>query len=89
MRVASSCRRFASPPRWPRYIRAKSGSMADNLSRAGKGFAWAGSQLPDRLAAVLERRLQMSNATEGASNPVCGACADSSERRNIVYRRLG
>lgn len=51
------------------------GSMADNLSRAGKGFSWAGSQLPDRLAAVLERRLQMSNATEGASNPVGGACA--------------
>ena len=51
------------------------GSMADNLSRAGKGFSWAGSQLPDRLAAVLERRLQMSNATEGAWNPVGGACA--------------
>ena len=51
------------------------GSMADNLSRAGKGFAWTGSQLPDRVAAVLERRLQMSNATEGASNPVGGACA--------------
>jgi CRISPR-associated protein Csx17 len=50
------------------------GSMADNLSRGRPGFAWVGSELPDRLLAVLERRLQMNNATDDGSNPVSGRC---------------
>lgn len=51
------------------------GSISENLSRDGNGFSWMGSELPPRLAAVLQRRLQMSDATEAMSNPVGGACA--------------
>jgi CRISPR-associated protein Csx17 len=51
------------------------GLMAENLSRGGQRFAWIGSELPDRLAAVLERRLQVNNAIDGASNPLFGRCA--------------
>jgi CRISPR-associated protein Csx17 len=52
----------------------EAGSIADNLSRGGSGFAWVGSELPDRLAAVLERRLQINNAIDGGSNPLFGRC---------------
>lgn len=50
------------------------GSMATHLSRAGSGFAWAGGGLADRLAAVLDRRLQMAAAAEMKSNPLGAAC---------------
>jgi len=52
----------------------EAGSMADNLLRGGPGFAWVGPELPDRLTAVLERRLQMNNAIDGGSNPLFGRC---------------
>ncbi len=50
------------------------GSLAENLSRAGNRFAWAGASLPDRLVSVLDRRLQAANAAEMNKNPVGGSC---------------
>ncbi len=47
--------------------------LTENLSRARKGFSWAGLALPDRLATVLERRLQSGTADE-FSNPLRGKC---------------
>jgi len=50
------------------------GSLADNLSRAHKHFAWAGLDLPARVISVLDRRLQTANAAEVNANPLGGAC---------------
>jgi CRISPR-associated protein Csx17 len=51
------------------------GSIADNLSRADKRFAWTGADLAGRMISVLERRLQLAGALESDSNPLGGACA--------------
>lgn len=51
------------------------GSMADNLSRGEKRFAWTGGDLPQRLRSVLACRLQLANAVEGNANPTRGDCA--------------
>jgi CRISPR-associated protein Csx17 len=51
------------------------GSIADNLSRADKRFAWGGADLAGRMVSVLERRLQLASALESDSNPLGGACA--------------
>lgn len=51
------------------------GPVSDNLTRAGKRFAWTGSGLPDRLVSVLDRRLQAANAVEMSTNPLGGSCA--------------
>ncbi len=50
------------------------GPLADHLSRAGKRFAWIGGSLPDRLIAVLDRRLQLANAAGMRTNPLGGSC---------------
>jgi CRISPR-associated protein Csx17 len=51
------------------------GSMADNLSRADKRFAWVGNSLSARMASVLDRRIQLATANEVRSNPLGGSCA--------------
>jgi CRISPR-associated protein Csx17 len=51
------------------------GSLADNLSRADRRFAWTGGDLASRMISVLERRLQLANAAESDANPLGGACA--------------
>lgn len=56
---------------WSRDI----GSITENLSRAGKKFAWVGGNLADRLIAVLSRRLQVAEAEDSDGNPLGGACA--------------
>lgn len=56
---------------WSRGI----GPVAGNLSRTGKQFAWVGANLPERMIAVLTRRLQLAEAEESDGNPVGGACA--------------
>ncbi len=50
------------------------GSLADNLSRGDKRFAWVGLDLTDRMISVLERRLQLANSAESDANPLGGAC---------------
>lgn len=55
---------------WSRNI----GTLATHLSRAGSSFAWKGTDLADRLTAVLDRRLQMAMAEELGRNPLGGAC---------------
>jgi CRISPR-associated protein Csx17 len=49
------------------------GPMADNLSRVDKRFAWIGSDVPDRMTSVLNRRLQQATALECDGNPVGAA----------------
>lgn len=51
------------------------GSIADNLSRGDKRFAWTGGDLCDRLRSVLARRMQIADAAEGSANPLGGVCA--------------
>jgi CRISPR-associated protein Csx17 len=50
------------------------GSIADNLSRADRRYAWTGTNLPERLISVLSRRLQLAAAQEAKFNPLGGAC---------------
>jgi CRISPR-associated protein Csx17 len=50
------------------------GPISDELTRAGKRFAWTGISLPDRLISVLQCRMQAAGAAELESNPLGGAC---------------
>lgn len=52
----------------------EAGPIVANLSRAHKGFAWTGVGLPDRMASVLERRVQVSGGGEARRNPLGGRC---------------
>lgn len=51
------------------------GSIADNLSRSDKRFAWTGADLSSRMVSVLDRRVQSAGAADLTSNPTGGACA--------------
>lgn len=51
------------------------GSIAGNLSRGDKRFAWTGGTLSERLRSVLARRLQLADGAEASANPLGGACA--------------
>jgi CRISPR-associated protein Csx17 len=50
------------------------GSLADNLSRGDKRFAWTGNNLSCKMVSVLERRMQLAASAEIAGNPFGGAC---------------
>jgi CRISPR-associated protein Csx17 len=54
---------------------SEAGSIADQLSRANRGFSWAGSDLPQRLVSVLQRRLQLAGAADSSVNPTGGTCS--------------
>lgn len=55
---------------WTRDV----GAMADHLARNDKRFAWIGVNLPDKLAAVLNRRLLLAEKAELRTNPLGGSC---------------
>ncbi len=50
------------------------GSISENLMRGGMHFAWNGPDLPGRLVAVLDRRLQTANAKDLTANPLGASC---------------
>jgi CRISPR-associated protein Csx17 len=50
------------------------GRITENLSASSKRYAWRGSNLPERLISVLDRRLKDARALEVEVNPVRGGC---------------
>ena len=51
------------------------GSIVTNLARSGQRFAWTGANLAARLAAVLDRRLQVANTGDRNANAFAASLA--------------
>jgi CRISPR-associated protein Csx17 len=49
------------------------GAIRDQLVSGAKSFAWFGSSLPEKMIAVLKRRLLLASAAEADRNPLGGA----------------
>jgi CRISPR-associated protein Csx17 len=50
------------------------GSLTEQLSRAGRMFAWSGSSLPARMTSVLQRRILSAATAESEANPLEADC---------------
>ena len=62
----------------------EAGSLADNLTRGDKRFAWTGGDLCEWLS-VLVRRLMADAFAEANANPLWGAPPDSSWGRDTIH----